>query len=182
MNKVYILLADGFEEIEAVTIIDILRRATIGVEILAINDLQVTGARGITIHADEIFNYYTAKDYDGIAFAGGMENAKELSENNDIIQLINDYYIEKKLVSAICASPAVVLSRAGILGGKRVTCYPADGLIAMLNSAEYVDAPVVVDGNIITSQSPATAMEFALEVAKYLGEDSDRIALDLLGK
>ncbi len=182
MKKVALIITDGFEEIEAITIVDVLRRATIGVDVLGINDLQVTGARGVTITADDIFNYYTAKDYDGIVFAGGMENARELSQTNDVMRLIKDYYVNEKLVAGICASPAMVISKVGILTGKRVTCYPAEQLIAMLDGAEYIDSPVVVDGNIITSQSPATAMEFALEIAKYLGEDSNRIALDLLGK
>ena len=182
MKKIALIITDGFEEIEATTIVDVVRRATIGIDILALNDLHVTGARGVTISADYIFNYYTAKDYDGIVFAGGMANARELAQTTDVLQLIQDYFSLGKLVAAICASPALVLSAAGILEGKSATCYPDDGLVSSMSSANYIDAPVVLDGNLITGQSPATAMEFALEIVKYMGEDSNRVAMDLLGK
>ena len=97
MKKVAVILSDGFEEIEAINTIDILRRATIDVEILALKDIQLTGAHGITINADEVFDYYGTLDYDSIVFVGGMGNANNLAQDQDVINLIDYYYENSKL-------------------------------------------------------------------------------------
>ena len=91
MKSVGVILADGFEEIEAIEVIDILRRATCRVEILGHQNIQITGARGVTIEGDDRFNYYTALDYDGIVLVGGMANANTLSEDKDILNLLEEY-------------------------------------------------------------------------------------------
>ena len=183
MKKVAIILSDGFEEMEAVAVIDILRRATIGVEILSLNDINVTGGHGITIIADEKFDYYSALDFDGIIFAGGMKNALTLSEDNNVLDLINYYYECGKLIAGICASPSVIFSKTNIYeGNKEFTCYPDKELIEKVKDGVFVDRPVVFVDNILTSQSPSTATHFALAICEILGYDSSIILNDLEGK
>lgn len=182
MKKVAIILADGFEELEAISVIDILKRASISVEILALGNVRVTGAHDITIEADEIFNYYNALDLDGIVFAGGMSNARTLSEEGTIIDLVNHYYEENKMVAAICASPAFILPRTKIDRSIECTCYPDISLTSMLDAFRYVDDNVVVSKNVITSQSPFTALEFALSIVDYLGGDARQLLADLEGR
>ena len=181
MKRVAVILADGFEEIEAIEVIDILRRATCKVEILGHQNLQVTGARGVTIECDDRFNYYTALDFDGVVLVGGMANANTLSEDREILNLLEAYNKQGKMIAGICATPAVVFSDTTILNGKKCTCYPDNALMVNLGG-EFVDAPCVVDGNIITSQSPATAMEFALTIVEYLGYNAGQLYSDLQGK
>ena len=114
VKNLAIILADGFEEIEAINTIDILRRAGINVEILSLNDKIVTGAHGITLNADDVFDYYGFNGFDGIVFAGGMPNAISLSENSQVTQLINSFYDNGKLVCGICATPAIVFSKTNL--------------------------------------------------------------------
>ena len=181
MKKVAVIMADGFEEMEAINTIDILRRASINVEIIALNNIALTGAHDITIHADEIFDYYCLLDFDAIIFVGGMANANSLASNNKVIELIDYYYKSKKLVCGICATPAVVFSKTNILDGKQFTCYPVDDLIGLVKNAEFVDKAVVVCDNVITSQSPYSSMAYALTIVKELGYDIDELQNDLKG-
>ena len=170
MKRVAIILADGFEEMEAINTIDILRRVAIDVEIIATDDVTLTGAHGITIKADDVFDYYGLLEFDAIVFAGGMSNAEALSRDSRVIDLINYYYEHDKFVCGICATPAIVFSKTNILKSKSFTCYPDQDLIDMLDG-EFVDRPVVVCGKVITSQSPYSSMAFALTIAKELGYD-----------
>ncbi len=182
MKNIAIILADGFEEVEAITMIDLLKRVGIRVEILALENLKVTGAHDITIEADEIYNYYGALEYDGVLFAGGMGNARALSENSAVIDLINNYYENGKMIAAICASPALIFPKTKISKDTRCTCYPETSLTAMLEGYTFVDERVVVCDNVLTSQSPFTALEFALNIVEYLGYDGDNLLRDLQGK
>lgn len=182
MRKVAIILAEGFEEIEAIAIIDILRRATISVEVLSVADIRLTGSHGITIMADETFDYYSALDYDAIVFAGGMKNAIALSENKSVLDLIEYYYDHKKIVCGICATPALVFSKTKILDGNEFTCYPDKEFIDGVNGGIFVNEGVVFSSNILTSQSPSTATHFALAICEVLGYDSSQILCDLEGK
>lgn len=181
MKKVAIILADGFEEIEAISIIDILRRSGIKVEILGYNETTLTGAHDITILADDKFDYYTDLDYDGIIFAGGMKNAQILGQDEDVMEFIRHYNSDKKLVAGICASPSLVLYNAGILDGKDVTCYPDMELISRMKNSNYIDKYVVVCDNIITSQSPYSAMAFALSLVNYFDMDANLLQSQLKG-
>lgn len=181
MKKVAMILAEGFEEIEAINTIDILRRATVQVEIIALNNLCLTGAHGITINADEIFDYYALLDYDAIVFAGGMGNANSLANNDQVLELINYYYDNGKLVCGICATPAVVFSKTKILDNKRFTCYPDQELINLVSQGNFENKSVVVDGNVITSQSPYTSMAYALTIAKELGYDIETLQKEIKG-
>lgn len=181
MKKVIVVLSAGFEELEAVTVIDLLRRANISVEVVGLRDVQLTGSRGITMLCDEVFDYYSDLDFDAVIMVGGMDNAMNLSQDEDVLKLLNEYMSKNKLVAGICATPAIVFSQAGILHGRRVTCYPSDSLVLNIDG-EYVDEPCVVDGNLITSQSPDTAMEFALTIINYLGGNATEVYSELHGK
>lgn len=181
MKKIAIILADGFEELEAVTVIDILRRATISVEVLGLRNTHITGSRGITIVCDDVYDYYSSLEYDGVVLVGGMENATTLSQDESVLNLLREYASKGKMVAGICATPALVFSEAGILEDKECTCYPSDNLINYL-AGEYVDRECVVCDNIITSQSPDTAMEFALTILQYLGYDAGAVYSELQGK
>lgn len=184
MKKVAIILSDGFEEIEAISVIDILRRATVSVEVLSIGDINVTGGHGITVIADDVFDYYSALDFDAIIFAGGMKNAITLSENNDILKLIEYYKSNGKLICGICATPAIVFSKTNILDDGEFTCYPDSQLIETATKnckGFYLDKEVVFSGNILTSQSPSTATHFALAICEVLEYDSSAIINELEG-
>jgi len=181
MKKIAVILANGFEELEAISVIDILRRATINVEVIGVGDTQLTGSRGITILCDDSFDYYGSLDFDGVVLVGGMNNSMTLSQDDGVLKLLKDYMNKGKMVAGICATPAIVFSEAGILDGMRATCYPSDSLIANLN-CEYVDEACVVCENLITSQSPDTAMEFALTIIQYLGYDASSVYSELQGK
>lgn len=181
MRRIAIILSDGFEEIEAVTTIDILRRAGMTIDVLGLNETVVTGAHGLPIEADDKFDYFGALDYDGIVFAGGMKNAMNLANDNDVIKLINYYDDSKKLIAGICATPSIVFSKTNIFDNKNCTCYPSEELISNLKNGKYLDKCVVVCDNIITSQSPYTSMAFALSIAKYFGYDISSLQLELKG-
>ena len=167
MLRVLLALAQGFEEIEAVTSIDILRRAGLNVFIGSLGrDLLVKGAHGIIIKADlflKDFNYVA----DAFVLPGGLPGAENLANSELVNNLIIKCIEQGKIVAAICASPAYVLSPLGILKGKSVTCYPGckDRLV---KDAVYLEDDVVVDGKIITSAGVGTALQFALTIVKEL--------------
>jgi 4-methyl-5(b-hydroxyethyl)-thiazole monophosphate biosynthesis len=181
MKRVAVVLSAGFEELEAVSVIDILRRANIGVEVMGLRDVQLTGSRGITLVCDDVFDYYSSLEFDGVVMVGGMDNATSLSQEESVLKLLRDYMEKGKMIAGICATPALVFSEAGILENKVATCYPSDALISQLD-CEYVDKSCVVCDNLITSQSPDTAMEFALTIIQYLGLDAGSIYSQLQGK
>lgn len=181
MKKVALIISDGFEEIEVVTAIDILRRLGVKVETLGLNNSTITGAHGIPILVDDVFDYYSHLDYDGIIFGGGMQNAISLSEDENVLKIIEHYFDEGKMIAGICASPAIVFAKTKILDNKTFTCYPSEELITNVKNGKYVDKCAVVCDNIITAQSPYTAMAFSLTIAKYLGYDIEAIQKDLKG-
>lgn len=182
MKKVAILLADGFEEIEALTPKDVLNRAGYECDLISIkNDCTVTGANGITVMANKILkNEDNLEEYAMIVLPGGMPGAKYLSEDEHVLSIIKLFDIKQKYIAAICASPAMVLSKAGIVEGRMVTSYP--GMENYLTNAIYIDNTVVQDKNIITSRGPATALEFAYKIVDVLGASSDEIKEGMLYK
>ena len=167
MSKVLVLLADGFEEVEALTCVDYLRRASLdAIMVSTIDDLNVKGAHGIQVKADMLLkDVKEVSHYRGIIIPGGLPGATNLRDNDLVIKLIQDFDESKKMIGAICAGP-IVLDKAGILEGKKVTSYPGFG--KDLKGANLKDDLVVRDGNIITSRGPATAVYFALEIIEYL--------------
>ena len=166
MKTACVLLADGFEEVEAVTPIDYLRRAGIEVQVLGVTGTSVTGSHGIRIEATlgaEGFN----RDYDCIVVPGGGRGADNIAATPVAALLIKRHFEAGKLVAAICAAPAVVLHGAcGILKGRRFTGYP--GTEAKVDGGIFSGERVVIDGNLITSRAAGTAGEFAQAVARAL--------------
>lgn len=170
MHKKNILvpIASGIEELEAVTIIDVLRRAGVGVRVSSIEEREVTGANGVKLVADSAFIDEVLEDYDGIALPGGTEGARRFFVHAALTDAIKRFRDQQQLVAAICASPAIVLAGIGVLDGKKATGYPS----FKQHIPHYVDEPVVVDGNLVTSQGPGTALRFALKLAEILAGES----------
>lgn len=160
-----ILLAEGFEEIEAVVCIDLLRRAGIEVTVGGLKNLTVKGSRRIEIKADKIIKGDSS--YDACILPGGMPGAENIASSDTAVQLIKKMAEKEKIIGAICASPAIVLAPLGLIDNKKATCYP--GMESHFpDSAIYINNKVVIDKNIITSQGPATAFEFALKIIEKL--------------
>lgn len=167
-KKVLVILAEGFEEIEAVTPIDVLRRAGLDVTVAGVNGKTVTGAHGITIAAD-----IDLKDFAGIPDAvvlpGGMPGAKNLAESKKVAEILAGAQSRKNIIGAICAAPALAVAPTGILAGRKATCYPGfEGQFP--SSVQFVEDRVVIDGNIVTSRGPGSALEFALSLVERLGD------------
>lgn len=177
-KRILVPLAEGFEEIEAITIIDILRRANLEVITASLTDnLDVKGGHNITVKADTILDKVINEDFDAISLAGGMGGMNNLKNDKRIIEKIKKMYNDKKLVSAVCASP-IVLGEAKVLNGK-YTCYPS--CEKSINMGEYQDKNLaVVDKNVITSKGPATSIIFALEIVKYLTGSNEELSKSLL--
>jgi 4-methyl-5(b-hydroxyethyl)-thiazole monophosphate biosynthesis len=163
-KNVLVPIANGIEEIEAVTIIDVLRRAGIGVRVTSIEDREIIAANGVKIVADSAFIDEVLEDYDAIILPGGTEGAKRFFAHTALTEAIKNFAQKQLLVAAICASPGIVLGGIGVLDNKKATGYPS----FKKNIPHYVDDKVVVDGNIITSQGPGTAVAFALQLAEIL--------------
>ena len=174
--RLIVPLAEGFEEIEAVAIIDVLRRANIKVDVVGIDDEIVSGRNGIKILCDKIITDVRPEDYDGIVLPGGNPGYKNLENNQQVINFIKAFENRGKLIAAICASPTI-LEKIGVLEGKKATCYPT-----MKDKIKnFVDERVVVDKNIITSQGPGTAIEFALEIVRFFNPSAyEQLKKDLL--
>lgn len=170
MKRVAVLLAEGFEEVEAVTPIDFLRRSGVDVVTAGVASSRVKGSHSITVDADTRIEELPA-DLDGVILPGGTVGANNLAKSGAVADLVKRMYGEGKLVAAICAAPAKVLAPTGILRGKRATCYP--GLETELAGSDFRSDRVVRDGNIITSRGAGTAGEFAVELVRYLaGEEA----------
>ncbi len=165
-KKVLVPIADGSEEIEAVCIIDTLRRAGAEVTVASVDRLQVTASRGVKLVADVRIADCTKQTYDCIALPGGMPGAEHLRDSTELSRMLKEQKQAGRLYAAICASPAVVLQHHGLLEKTKATCFPA--LRNKLNPAYASQERVVVDSNCVTSQGPATAIEFALKLVELL--------------
>ena len=163
-KKVLVTIADGTEEREAVTIIDVLRRARADVTVASVGNKQVKASRGVNLVADALISECVGNTYDLIALPGGMPGAEHLRDSSYFTDILKAQAASGRFYAAICASPAVVLKPHGLLKNKKATCYPS--LLSELDNAQQ--AKVVVDGNCITSQGPATALEFALKLVELL--------------
>ncbi len=157
--KIIVPLAPGFEEIEAISIIDVLRRANLDVRSAALSDIMVTGSHGIAVKADTLLHTCNPVDYNCIALPGGMPGSENLKHNDDVLKFIKHIYSKGGFVAAVCAAP-IVLGASEILYGKKATCFP--GFEHELTGATVVDETVVVDGTIITAKGPGCAIPFAL--------------------
>ena len=169
MSKVLVPLATGFEEIEAVTIIDILRRADVDVVIAGLQKKQVVGAHGVRVQADAHIREMKSSDFDMIVLPGGLPGAINLQKDEIVQKLLKDFDSQDKYIGAICAAP-IALQSAGVLKD-RYTCYPSFESNIREEGYESGD-DVIVDANITTSRGPATAMKFALSIVSKLCGDA----------
>ena len=179
MKKVYVFLADGFEDVEALIPVDVWRRGGLDVTIVSISDFPlVQSAHGVNIEADMMIEQCDVTDADLIFLPGGMPGATNLFENKEVCKAVADQQMAGKKVAAICASPAVVLAPLGILEGKKATCYPGFENVLAANDATYTGDLVTVDGNITTGEGPAAAFPFAYELLAQLKDKqtADQIA------
>jgi 4-methyl-5(b-hydroxyethyl)-thiazole monophosphate biosynthesis len=163
-TQVLVPLAPGFEEIEAATIIDVLRRADFDVVVAGLIGLTVTGSHAITFTAERPLEGLRGGDFAAVVLPGGMPGARHLRESALLLGVLRDAAAAGKIVAAVCAAPTA-LEAAGLLSGKRATSYPGHDI----PSASYSEERVVVDGKIVTSRGPGTSMAFALELVRQLG-------------
>ncbi|MFW6254120.1 MAG: DJ-1 family glyoxalase III [Chitinivibrionales bacterium] len=181
MKSVLVPIADGSEEIEAVTIIDILRRAGAEVTVASVMpQKQIRASRGVQIVADKTLDECVSEQYDCIVLPGGKPGAQNFSETPALIDMLHAQKESGRLYAAICASPALVLEPHGLLDHKEATCYPS--FSGTLQQSKSTGERVVVDDNCVTSQGPGTAMEFALKLVELLygREKEQQIAEALL--
>jgi len=179
---IYLHLALGFEEIEAVTVVDILRRAGIGVKMISMEaQLDVVGAHGISVRSDMLFGQADYQQCEMMIFPGGMPGATNLLHHKELMKTMVDFAAKDKPVVAICAAP-ILFGQTGLAAGKTVTVFP--GFENEMTGATLSVDDVVVDGNMITSRGPGTAMAFALAIVRILkGETtSDKLKGGLLTK
>jgi 4-methyl-5(b-hydroxyethyl)-thiazole monophosphate biosynthesis len=167
MKKIAVIFSDGTEELEALTPVDVLRRAGAQCDIISISGNAPVGSHNIKVFADKVVEAVDFCDYDAIVLPGGMPGATYISKNQKVISAIKDFMSKNKLVCAICASPAVVLASNGILGNISATCYPAPDFINMIEN--YTGEDVTVCGNVITANGPKSAIKFSLQICESLG-------------
>lgn len=166
-KMVLVPVADGTEELEAVAIIDVLRRAGAKVTVASVSGVrQITASRGVVIVADALIADCADTEYDLVVLPGGIPGAEHLRDSADLTGILKRQAEKRRLFGAICASPAVVLEHHGLLAGRRATCPP--GFVDQLKERDSVDERVVVDGNCLTSRGPGTAVEFALALVEQL--------------
>jgi len=177
--RVLVPLADGLEELEAVTILDVLRRGGIETVGAALGEsLQVQGSRGVKLLADAVWDNLDLESFDALVLPGGGKGTEALAADERVLDAVRAFDVAGRFVAAICAAPTV-LAVAGVLEGRRATCYPS---CAPQLGAAFDDAPVIADGNIITSQGPGTAMLFALVLVRHFADEKTarRVADGLL--
>ena len=169
MPRVLVPLAPGFEDLEATTIIDLLRRANIEVVSAGLQPGLIQGARGLRVQPDAELDAVLDQTFAMIVLPGGMPGAEHLKNDARIQALLKRHAAAGHYTAAICAAP-IALAAAGLLAGKRATCYPGFELPGSLAD----DAAVVVDGHVVTSRGPGTAMDFALQLIELLAGRSTR--------
>ncbi len=182
MIKIAVLAADGCEEIEALTVVDLLRRKGMDTDIISIsNNKAVTGSHRIVFGAEKRINDVNMDDYDAVVLPGGMPGTTNLATHVGVSQIVKNFAASGKLLAAICAAPSV-LGGIGVLEGKKATCYP--GFEDKLVGAEVLEDRVVADGNIITSRGMGTAIEFGLAIVEYFSDKNtaDELADSIIFK
>jgi len=175
MSLVGVILAEGFEEVEAVTPIDFLRRAGIDVVTVALMELQVRGAHGITVAADTSLDRFP-EEADAILIPGGMPGSANIADSGIVRDLVRRFDDQGRLVAAICAAPALVVGGAGILKGRDFTCFP--GMEEQAGEGgRYTGDMVTVDGNLITACGAGAAAEFSQAVIAYLTDNENALRI-----
>lgn len=170
MKKVAVLFANGFEEVEALTVVDYLRRVSLHVDMVSIGDEKnVKGASGVEVIADKLLDEITgSSDYDCVVLPGGLPGSTNLRKDERVIDYIQKMDEANKYIAAICAAP-IVLHRAGLTAKAKITSYP--GIEGQMKGIDYSEDVVTVDKNIVTSRGPATAVLFALKLAELLTDE-----------
>jgi len=169
MSKIGIFMADGCEEIEGLTVVDIVRRAKMDITMISVNGKrEVTSSHGVTFLTDAVAEEVDYDALDGIVLPGGMPGTLQLGDHERVNGIIREFAEQKKLVAAICAAPSV-LGAAGILEGKTAVCHP--GFEGELKGANVIYENVAVDENIITSRGMGTAFDFGLAIVSYFMDD-----------
>ncbi len=181
-KKALIAVADGIEELEAITIIDCLGRAGADLTIASVQNRQIVTSRKVKIIADYLITDCTSETYDLIALPGGMPGAEHLAGSKELVEMLKKQKESGRLYAAICASPAIVFEYHGLLADKKATCYPA--MAERLKNKQAINQRLVVDGNCITSQGPGTALEFSLKLVELLfgRQKSDELSQAMLVK
>lgn len=179
-KRVLVPVADGSEEMETVTIVDVLRRAGADVTVASVGNLQITASRGITLVADQRVEECVDTEFDLIALPGGMPGAENLRDSEPLKTLLLRQAEAEKPYAAICASPAVVLVHHGLLKSRSATCHP--GFTDRIDQDRFSESEVVVDGNCITSRGPGTAIAFALKLVEilYSREKAEQVAAPMV--
>ena len=180
-RKVAVLLANGFEEGEALFVVDIMRRAGFTCDAVSVEEEIVCGSHGVRTIADCLLADADRNSYDMIVLPGGLPGADTLRDNETVIAWVRDFAGNPdKYVAAICAAPQV-LAKAGVTDGRRLTSYPGEKYRTLFANADYVDDNrqteecVVVDGHMITSRGPGTTLPFAYRLVEILGGDADKL-------
>ncbi len=169
MATAAVLLATGFEEIEALTVVDVLRRAEVQTTMVGVGARAITGSHGITVQVDRTIDELDDDGYDVVVLPGGMPGASNLRDDARVQALIVRQQGAGRQLAAICAGP-IALAKAGVLSGRKVTSYP--GFASQLGDVDYREDDVVQDDELVTSRGPGTALAFALTlVARLVGED-----------
>jgi 4-methyl-5(b-hydroxyethyl)-thiazole monophosphate biosynthesis len=171
MSRVLVPLAEGFEEIEAVTVVDLLRRAGIEVHTASLDGPRVTGSHGIAVMADIALDAAAAGDYDMVVLPGGMPGAEHLKNDPRVISLLRRFAADGRYTAAICAAPSV-LAHAGLLEERAATSFPGFLNASSAPGIQLRDEAVVVDGKVVTSRGAGTAMEFGLALIELLEGDA----------
>jgi len=166
MKQIAVFLAEGFEEIEGLTVTDLLRRAGVTVTNVSVTgEKTVHGSHGIGVEADALFEEMEFEGMDMLVLPGGMPGTKHLKEHRDLCALLKEFYAKERYLAAICAAPTV-FGELGFLEGRKACCYP--GMESGLSHAETNEEPVNVDGHMITSRGLGTAIPFALKLIELL--------------
>ncbi len=176
MNRICVFTADGVEEVEALTVVDILRRQKCDVDMISLGDsLTVNGSHGILFTADKKMSETDFSSYDVLVIPGGLKGTSALKQEPNVLAEIKSFYESGRLVAAICAGPTV-LATAGILTAKNATVYP--GMEdALIGATVHTDQEVISDGNVITSRGMGTAIAFSLAIVSYLFSADDAKAM-----
>ena len=177
MSRVCIFLADGFEEIEALTVVDLLRRSEIGIAMVSITgERVVTGSHGIAVHADALFEEADFSGTDMLVLPGGMPGTKNLKAYEPLMELVDTFYKEDRYVAAICAAPRI-LGHRGILKGRKACSYP--DAETHLDGAKVTRSSVETDGRVITSRGMGCAIDFGLAIVEaFQGREAADILAD----
>lgn len=172
---VYVFFADGFEEIEALTVVDVLRRAEISTHMVGLTKHTVTGSHGISVQMDILIDEITnINEATMLVLPGGMPGAKHLAESDALKNMLNEAYASKIHLAAICAAP-IVLSKHGLIKNRMYTCYP--GFEKQIEGGVYTDAMVVHDGELVTGKGAGAALPFALKLVEILKGETVSIQL-----